>query len=98
MQIQHYAKLGKATYWSRWSRISSVTVGQNPYPANIEKQSTYIGSHIRVDWPKTAGASGYQVKYADNSGMNGAKRGLCQRQQYFYKDAYRPKNGERHNT
>ena len=30
VQIQHYAKLGKATYWSRWSRISSVTVGQNP--------------------------------------------------------------------
>ena len=94
VQIQHYAKLGKATYWSRWSRISSVTVGQNPYPANIEKLSTYIGSHIRVDWPKTAGASGYHIKYADNSGMNGAKEVFVKGNSTFTKTLTGLKNGK----
>ena len=73
VQIQHYMKLGSDTYWSRWSGIKSVTVGENPYPVNVTKLSTYLGSHIKIDWSKAAGVSGYHIKYADNSNMDGVK-------------------------
>ena len=73
VQIQHYLKSGNVSYWSKWSPAATVSVGQTPYNTNVSKLSTFIGSHIKVDWTKTAGASGYHIKYADNSSMTGAK-------------------------
>ena len=73
VQIQHYLKSGNVSYWSKWSPAASVSVGQTPYNTNVSKLSTFIGSHIKVDWTKTAGALGYHIKYADNSSMIGAK-------------------------
>ena len=73
VQIQHYLKSGNVSYWSKWSPAATVSVGQTPYNTNVSKLSTFIGSHIKVDWTKTAGASGYHIKYVDNSSMTGAK-------------------------
>ena len=58
VQAQIYKKTRTAAYWSKWCSVQSVKVEQTPYPTNISKLSTYIGSHIKVDWPRTAGASG----------------------------------------
>ena len=94
VQIQHYLKSGKISYWSKWSSIKSVTVGQIPYPTNVSKLSTYIGSHIKVDWTKTAGASGYHIKYADNSNMTGAKEMMIKGNSTFTKTLTGLKNGK----
>lgn len=94
VQIQHYLKSGKVSYWSKWSPIKSVTVGQTPYPTNVSKLSTYIGSHIKVDWTKTAGASGYHIKYADNSSMTGAKEVMIKGNSTFTKTFTGLKNGK----
>ena len=94
VQIQHYLKSGKVSYWSKWSPVKSVTVGQTPYPTNVSKLSTYIGSHIKVDWTKTAGASGYHIKYADNSNMTGAKEVMIKGNSTFTKTLTGLKNGK----
>ena len=94
VQIQHYLKSGKVSYWSKWSPVKSVTVGQTPYPTNVSKLSTYIGSHIKVDWTKTAGASGYHIKYADNSSMTGAKEVMVKGNSTFTKTLTGLKNGK----
>ena len=94
VQIQHYLKYGEGTYWSKWSQIKSVTVGQTPYKTPISKLSTYIGSHIKVDWVKTAGASGYHIKYADNSSMTGAKEVFVKGNTTFTKTLTGLKNGK----
>ena len=94
VQAQHYLKQNEKTRWSKWSQVKSVTVGQDPYPTNIEKLSAYIGSHIRVDWPKTAGASGYHIKYADNSSMDGAKEVFVKGNSTFTKTLTGLKNGK----
>ena len=52
VQIQHYLKSGNVSYWSKWSPAASVSVGQTPYNTNVSKLSTFIGSHIKVDWTK----------------------------------------------
>ena len=94
VQAQHYLKQNEKTRWSKWSQVKSVTVGQDPYPTNIEKLSAYIGSHIRADWPKTAGASGYHIKYADNSSMDGAKEVFVKGNSTFTKTLTGLKNGK----
>ena len=94
VQIQHYLKSGKVSYWSKWSPVTSVTVGQTPYNTNVSKLSTYIGSHIKVDWTKTAGASGYHIKYADNSSMTGAKEVMVKGNSTFTKTLTGLKNGK----
>ena len=94
VQIQHYMKMDEGTYWSRWSKIKSVTVGQDPYPAHIEKLSAFNGSSIKVDWPKTAGASGYHIKYADNSSMTGAKEVFVKGNSTFTKTLTGLQNGK----
>ena len=94
VQIQHYLKKDEGSYWSKWSPIKSVTVGQTPYKTPITKLSTYIGSHIKVDWTKTAGASGYHIKYADNSSMTGAKEVMVKGNSTFTKTLTGLKNGK----
>ena len=94
VQIQQYLKYGEGTYWSKWSPIKSVTIGQTPYKTPISKLSTYIGSHIKVDWTKTAGASGYHIKYADNSSMTGAKEVFVKGNTTFTKTLTGLKNGK----
>ena len=94
VQIQHYLKNGKTSHWSKWSQIESVTVGQTPYNTNVSKLSTYIGSHIKIDWTKTAGASGYHIKYADNSSMTGAKEVFVKGNSTFTKTLTGLKNGK----
>ena len=94
VQIQHYLKNGKTSHWSKWSQIKSVTVGQTPYNTNVSKLSTYIGSHIKIDWTKTAGASGYHIKYADNSSMTGAKEVFVKGNSTFTKTLTGLKNGK----
>ena len=94
IQIQTFQKIGDATYWSKWSPIKNVTVGQTPYPTNVTKLSTYIGSHIKADWTKTDGASGYHIKYADNSSMNGAKEVMVKGNSTFTKTLTGLKNGK----
>ena len=94
VQIQHYLKNGKTSHWSKWSQIKSVTVGQTPYNTNVAKLSTYIGSHIKVDWTKTGGASGYYIKYADNGSMAGAKEVMIKGNSTFTKTLTGLKNGK----
>ena len=73
VKVQSYQEINCTTYWSNWSAAQSIKITQAPDKTNISKLSTYIGSHIKVDWPKAAGASGYHIKYADNSSMANAK-------------------------
>lgn len=73
VKVQSYQKIHDTTYWTNWSAAQSIKITQGPDKTNISKLSTYIGSHIKVDWPKAAGASGYHIKYADNSSMANAK-------------------------
>ena len=73
VKVQGYQDIGGRSYWSSWSLASSIKVTQKPYTTKIAKLTTYIGSHIKVDWSKTAGATGYHIKYADNSSMNNAR-------------------------
>ena len=73
VKVQSYQKIHDTTYWTNWSVAQSIKITQAPDKTNISKLSTYIGSHIKVDWPKAAGASGYHIKYADNSSMANAK-------------------------
>ena len=94
VQIQTYIKTGNASYWSKWSSKKSVKIEQTPYPTNVAKLSTYIGSHIKVDWTKTAGASGYHIKYADNSSMTGAKEVMVKGNSTFTKTLTGLKNGK----
>ena len=94
VQVQIFKKTWNSTYWSKWSPVKSVKVAQTPYPTNVSKLSTYIGSHIKVDWPKTAGASGYHIKYADNSSMTGAKEVMVKGNSTFTKTLTGLKNGK----
>ena len=94
VQVQIYKKMWNTTYWSKWSPVKSVKVEQKPYPTNVSKLSTYIGSHIKVDWTKTAGASGYHIKYADNSDMTGAKEVMIKGNSTFTKTLTGLKNGK----
>ena len=94
VQLQTYQKIGDKTYWSRWSAAKSIKITQTPYPTNVSKISTYIGSHIKVDWTKTAGASGYHIKYADNSKMTGAKEVMVKGNSTFTKTLTGLKNGK----
>ena len=94
VQIQTFIKAGNTSYWSKWSSKKSVKIGQTPYPTNVSKLSTFIGSHIKVDWTKTAGASGYHIKYADNSSMTGAKEVMVKGNSTFTKTLTGLKNGK----
>ena len=94
VQAQIYKKTRTAAYWSKWCSVQSVKVEQTPYPTNISKLSTYIGSHIKVDWPRTAGASGYHIMYADNSSMTGAKEVMVKGNSTFTKTLTGLKNGK----
>ena len=94
VQLQTYQKIGDKTYWSKWSAAKSIKVTQTPYITNVSKLSTFIGSHIKVDWTKTAGASGYHIKYADNSSMTGAKEVMVKGNSTFTKTLTGLKNGK----
>ena len=94
VQIQHYLISGNVSYWSKWSPATSVSVEQTPYNTNVSKLSTFIGSHIKVDWTKTAGASGYHIKYADNSSMTDAKEVMVKGNSTFTRTLTGLKNGK----
>ena len=94
VKIQSYQTINGTTYWSNWSPAKSIKITQTPYNTNVSKLSTYIGSHIKVDWTKTAGASGYHIKYADNSGMTGAKEVFVKGNSTFTKTLTGLKNGK----
>ena len=94
VKLQTYQKIGDKTYWSKWSPAKSIKITQTPYPTNVSKLSTFIGSHIKVDWTKTAGASGYHIKYADNANMTGAKEVMVKGNSTFTKTLTGLKNGK----
>ena len=94
VQAQIYKKAWNTTYWSKWSAVKSIRIEQTPYPTNVSKLSTFIGSHIKVDWTKTAGASGYHIKYADNSSMTDAKEVMVKGNSTFTKTLTGLKNGK----
>ena len=94
VKVQSYQTINGTTYWSNWSSAKSIKVTQTPYKTNVSKLSTYIGSHIKVDWTKTAGASGYHIKYADNSSMTGAKEVMVKGNNTFTKTLTGLKNGK----
>ena len=93
-RVQAFRKYVGTTYWSKWSQVKSSKVEQTPYPTNVSKLSTFIGSHIKVDWSKTAGASGYHIKYADNSNMTGAKEVMVKGNSTFTKTLTGLTNGK----
>ena len=93
VKVQSYQKIHDKTYWTNWSAAQTIKITQAPYKTNISKLSTYIGSHIKVDWPKTAGASGYHIKYADNSSMANAKEVMVKGNCTFTKTLTGLKNG-----
>ena len=94
VKVQSYQTINDTTYWSTWSAAQSIKITQTPYKTPITKLSTYIGSHIKVDWTKTAGASGYHIKYADNSSMTGAKEVMVKGNSTFTKTLTGLKNGK----
>ena len=94
VKVQSYQTINDTTYWSTWSTAQSIKITQTPYKTPITKLSTYIGSHIKVDWTKTAGASGYHIKYADNSSMTGAKEVMVKGNSTFTKTLTGLKNGK----
>ena len=94
VKVQSYQTINDTTYWSTWSAAQSIKITQTPYKTPITKLSTYIGSHIKVDWIKTAGASGYHIKYADNSSMTGAKEVMVKGNSTFTKTLTGLKNGK----
>ena len=94
VKVQSYQKIDGTTYWTNWSAAQSIKITQAPYKTNISKLSTYIGSHIKVDWTKTAGASGYHIKYADNSSMTDAKEVMVKGNSTFTRTLTGLKNGK----